>query len=84
VWRWCGDMTTGYLTLEPRKLAEVKAMIKARKEDNYSMLRKYGHSHRKAAEITLDFERGDLFAIKWVRYVERELNKDTIGDGSNG
>lgn len=33
---------------------------------DYECLKAYGHSPAKAAEIALDAERGDRYAIQWI------------------
>lgn len=35
----------------------------------YEMLKTYGHTPYKAAEIVLDAARGDAYALAWVRAV---------------
>lgn len=40
--------------------------------DDYAILRDYGHTPYKAAEIVLDAARGDGWAAKWIAYVRSE------------
>lgn len=40
---------------------------------DYEALKAYGHTPAKAAEIVLDAQRGDLWAIGWIKVVRRNL-----------
>lgn len=43
-----------------------------------NLLVRAGHSPEKAVEIAIDFERGDEFAMKWVRYLEAQDEKGCL------
>jgi hypothetical protein len=42
-------------------------------ETDYELLKRYGHSPAKAAEIILDAKRGDMFSRNWIARVSHIL-----------
>ena len=38
---------------------------------DYEILKAYGHSPAKAAEIVLDAKRGDAWAIRWIAWIHK-------------